>query len=188
MVWIFVGPPGAGKGTQAVLLAEHLAVPHLSTGDLLRRAVKDGTELGRKARSYMEAGDLVPDALILDMVREALEGKSGCILDGFPRNTAQADALGEMLEEIGLSLAGVIRLEVSVGVLVQRIAGRAAEGRADDTEDTVRNRLKVYEEQTAPLVDYYRDRGVLLDVQGEGTVEDIQARIREIVAERGAGS
>jgi adenylate kinase len=185
MVWIFLGPPGAGKGTQAKLLAGHLGVPHLSTGDLLRKAVKADSELGRKAKSYMEAGELVPDGLILDMVREALRGAPGCILDGFPRNAVQADALADLLGGIGLSLAGVLRLEVQEKVLVERIAGRATqEGRSDDAEKTVRNRLKVYEEQTSPLVEYYRGKGLLVDVAGVGTVEGIQERIREVVAQR----
>jgi adenylate kinase len=184
MIWILLGPPGAGKGTQAKLLAEHLQVPHVSTGDLLREAVARGTERGRKARSYMEAGDLVPDPLILGMVREQLTdgpAAAGCILDGYPRNRAQAEALDEMLGEIGQRIAGVLDLEVPDDEIVRRIAGRAAdEGRTDDTEQTVRNRLRVYSEQTAPLVAYYDGRGALRRVPGVGTVEEIRDRIRQI--------
>jgi adenylate kinase len=191
MVWIFLGAPGAGKGTQADLLAGHLGVTHVATGDLLRRAVKEGTPLGRKAKAYMEAGELVPDDLILGLVREALTGdaRAGCILDGYPRNTAQAASLDRMLDDVGQEVAGVISLSVSPDTLVARIAGRArAEGRADDAEETVRNRLRVYQEQTAPLVDYYRGRGGLREVDGEGTVEQIQARIREIVGAAAGGA
>jgi adenylate kinase len=187
MIWIFLGAPGAGKGTQADRLSDHLGIAHISTGDLLRAAVKEGTELGRKAKAFMDKGDLVPDDLILGMVREALTGraKDGCILDGYPRNTAQAASLDGMLADVGKEIAGVINLKVAEDTLVQRIAGRAeAEDRADDTEETVRNRLKVYDEQTAPLVDYYRGRGGLQEVDGEGTIDEIQARIRDIV---GAG-
>jgi len=193
MIWIFLGAPGAGKGTQADRLAEHLGLRHVSTGDLLRRAVADGTPLGRKAESYMKAGELVPDALILGLVREVLTGPGdgGCILDGYPRNAAQAASLDGMLEDIGQEIAGVINLNVSEETLVRRIAGRAREeGRADDdSEATVRNRLRVYEEQTAPLVDYYRGRGGLREVEGEGSIDEIQARIREVVgaATGGAG-
>lgn len=189
MVWIFLGPPGAGKGTQAVLLAEHLGVPHVSTGDLLRSAVARGTELGKKARSIMETGNLVPDDLVLGLVREVLGGRKGCILDGFPRTVVQADGLAVLLRELGLELAGVLRLDVAEEVLVERIARRAqAEDRADDSEETVRNRLRVYEKQTAPLTDYYRERGRLMDVAGEGSIEEIQSRIRETVAKAAPGA
>ena len=188
MVWIFLGAPGAGKGTQADLLAEHLGVAHIATGDLLRKAVKQGTDLGRKAKAFMDAGELVPDHLILGLVREALTGdaRDGCILDGYPRNTAQAASLDRMLEDVGQEIAGVLSLKVSADTLVARIAGRAVvEDRTDDTEATVRKRLRVYQEQTAPLVDYYRGRGGLREVDGEGTVAQIQTRIRGVV---GAGA
>jgi len=188
MVWIFLGPPGAGKGTQAALLAEQLAVPHISTGDLLRGAVAKDTELGRKARSYMETGELVPDELMLGLVRDILDRAKGCILDGFPRTAVQADALAGMLRELGLEIRGVLRLDVPDQVLVDRIAGRAREeSRTDDSQETVRNRLKVYAEQTAPLVDYYRSAGKLVEVDGEGSIPEIQARIREITSRAAGG-
>jgi adenylate kinase len=185
LVWIFLGPPGAGKGTQAKLLSEHLGVAHVSTGDLLRKAVAAGTALGQQAKAYMEKGDLVPDALLLGLVKEALVGpaKKGCILDGYPRNQAQAEALDRLLSEVGQSLAGVMELRVSEQVLVDRIAGRAqAEGRVDDSKETVRNRLRVYERETAPLVAYYQGRQALIPVAGEGTVEEIQLRLRRATA------
>lgn len=188
MIWILLGPPGAGKGTQAKLLAEHLGIPHLSTGDLLRRAVEEGTEVGRKARSYMEAGELVPDALLLGLVRSRLtDGATagGCILDGYPRNRAQAESLGAMLGEIGQEIAGVVDFEVPEEELVRRIAGRAAdEGRTDDTEETVRNRLRVYAEQTEPLIAYYAERGALEAVDGVGSIEAVQDRVRAAVEAR----
>jgi adenylate kinase len=139
----------------------------------------------------MDAGELVPDHLILGLVREALTGdaQDGCVLDGYPRNTAQAASLDRMLEEVGQEIAGVIGLKVSADTLVARIAGRArAEDRSDDAETTVRNRLRVYQEQTAPLVDYYRGRGGLREVNGEGSIEQIQARIREIVGAAAGGA
>jgi len=191
VIWIFLGAPGAGKGTQADRLADHLGIAHVSTGDLLRKAVKNGTDLGRKAQAYMDRGDLVPDDLILGMVREALTGpaKDGCILDGYPRNTAQAASLDGMLADLGREITGIINLKVGEDTLVARIAGRAqAEDRADDTEETVRNRLKVYEEQTRPLVDYYRGRGGLQEIDGEGTIDEIQARIRGIVGAVAGGA
>jgi adenylate kinase len=187
MIWVFLGAPGAGKGTQAKLLAEHLGIPHVSTGDLLRAAVSEGTELGRKARSYMEAGELVPDELMLGIVRASLEKSEaarGCILDGYPRNVSQAESLDGMLREIGQEIGCVVNLEVSEQELMRRIAGRQGdEGRVDDDEATLRNRLRVYEAQTAPLVNYYGERGVLRRVPGEGSVEEIQERIRGIAAE-----
>ncbi len=190
MIWIFLGPPGAGKGTQAKLLAADLGIEHVSTGDLLRKAIDADTELGRKAKSYMERGELVPDALLLGLVRETLEGpaRRGCILDGFPRNLAQAEALGRMAQEVGHAITGVLEMQVPEQVLVDRIAKRAAaEGRPDDSVATVRHRLRVYSEQTAPLVEYYRTRGALQSISGEGSIEDIQARIRVLTRDgRGA--
>jgi adenylate kinase len=188
-VWVFLGPPGGGKGTQAELLSKERDLAHISTGDLLRTAMEEGTELGKKAKAFVQAGDLVPDDLILDMVREALEGSAdrGCILDGYPRNTTQAEALERVLDEAGWKISGVVELQVAEKVLTDRIAGRAAaENRADDTEATVRNRLKVYRDKTAPLTDFYRKRGLLIGIDGEGTIEEIQDRIREATGGAGA--
>jgi adenylate kinase len=188
MIWILLGPPGAGKGTQAKMLAEHLGAEHVSTGDLLRRAVAEGTELGRKAKSFMEAGELVPDGLILGMVREKLGSGSagGWILDGYPRNRVQAESLAGMLGEVGETIACVVDLQVPEDELVRRIAGRAAdEGRADDTEETVRNRLRVYREQTQPLIDYYGGRGLLQAVDGVGGIEEIGSRVQAVAGAAG---
>lgn len=191
MIWILLGPPGAGKGTQAKMLAEHLGAEHVSTGDLLRRAVAEGTALGRKARSSMEAGELVPDELILGMVRERLRQGSGggWILDGYPRNRAQAESLAAMLGETDESIGCVVDLEVPEDELVRRIAGRAAdEGRADDTEETVRNRLRVYREQTQPLIDYYGGQGLLRTVDGVGGIPEIAARVQAVAGAAGRTS
>jgi adenylate kinase len=191
MIWIFLGAPGAGKGTQAVRLAEELGVPHISTGDLLRRAIAAGDELGKRARSYIEAGALVPDELLLELVRSVLasaETAHGCILDGYPRNLAQAESLDEILASLGRKLTGVVSLEVAEETLVARIAGRRSdEARADDDEETMRTRLRVYREQTAPLEDYYRKRGYLREVHGEGTIDEVAERVRRVVRESPAG-
>jgi adenylate kinase len=155
----------------------------------LRRAVREGTPLGAKVKALMDRGELVPDALLLDLVRETLEARpapEGWVLDGYPRNLAQAESLDEMLAQIGIRLGGVLNLEVADGVLVTRLAKRAAlENRTDDSEETVRNRLRVYERQTEPLVDHYAGRGTLRRIDGEGTVEEVQARVRRACASPG---
>jgi adenylate kinase len=152
---------------------------------LLRRAVREGTELGRKAKDFMDRGELVPDSLLLDLVRETLQSRPappGWILDGYPRNRSQAESLTRMLEEIGIGLGGVLNLRVNPEVLVDRLRKRAAlENRVDDTEETVKNRLRVYEDQTAPLVDFYRGRGVLREVDGVGSVDEVQLRVSAAV-------
>ncbi len=154
---------------------------HVSTGDLLRRAVREGTDLGKKAKGFMDRGELVPDSLLLDLVRECLETEprpAGWILDGYPRNLAQAESLARVMDEIGIALGGVLCLEVSEEAIVDRLSKRALlENRTDDSEATVKNRLRVYEEQTAPLVDFYRSRKALRGIPGEGTVEEVQARV-----------
>ncbi len=205
---ILLGPPGAGKGTQAKLLVDRLEIPQVSTGDMLRAAVKDGTPLGREAKAYMDRGALVPDAVIIGLVRERLQQPDctrGCILDGFPRTVAQAEALGSTLEALRASLDHVLSLEVPPEDLVLRIAGRRTcrncgamyhvrfspskvEGRCDacggptyqrddDREETVRRRLQVYTEQTAPLVSFYEARSLLRRVSGTGEIAEIFQRI-----------
>jgi adenylate kinase len=174
---LFLGPPGAGKGTQAALLAERQQLLHLSTGDLLRAEVKAGSALGLEAEAVMARGELVSDALVLAIVRNRLEGhQGGWLLDGFPRNLAQAEALDTLLAELDQRIERVLLLELEDGVLIQRLLSR---GRADDNEAVIRNRLVVYQEQTAPLVQHYRSLGLLQSVEASGTVEEIAERIQE---------
>ena len=174
---VLLGAPGSGKGTQAVLLREKLAVPHISSGELLRSAVKAGTGLGQKAKVVMDRGELISDDIMLGLIKERLsleDAKDGFILDGYPRNIAQAEALDELLGHLGRPLDEVLQINVDTELVVKRIARRAAEeDRSDDTEEVVRNRLRVYAKLSAPVVDYYTDKGVLSVVLGEGTAEEV---------------
>jgi adenylate kinase len=178
---VLLGAPGSGKGTQATRLKETLQLAHISTGDLLRAAVAAGTPLGLKAKQVMERGELVSDDLMLGMLEERLaqpDVGNGFILDGYPRNIAQARALDELLARIGQPVDMAVQLDVGTELLIQRLAGRAtAEGRADDTPDAVRNRLRVYSDQTAPVIDYYREQGKLICVFGVGAMEEITQRV-----------
>lgn len=179
---VLVGPPGAGKGTQAAVLSEQLAVPHISTGDLFRANIGNSTPLGQKAKSYMDAGELVPDEVTNEMVRERLaepDAQEGFLLDGYPRNTAQADVLGGILAENGMELTAVMRFDVGEEELVHRMLER---GRSDDTEDVIRRRLAVYESETAPLLEYYKDKVVTVDAMG--SVDEITARAIEALRTR----
>lgn len=178
---VLLGAPGSGKGTQATRLKEQLGVPHISTGDLLRAAVAAGTPLGLQAKAVMERGELVSDEIVLGMLEERFSQPDiarGFILDGYPRNLAQASALDALLQRLHLPVDVAVQLDVSTELLVQRIAGRAqAEGRADDTPEAVANRLRVYSDQTAPVIDYYRERGRLVCVYGVGAMEEVSDRI-----------
>lgn len=180
-VILFMGPPGAGKGTQAARLAEARDLKQLSTGDILRANVAGGTELGTKAKGFMDAGELVPDDLIIDMVRSELadSGEVRVLFDGYPRNPAQAEQLDGLLKELGAELSAAIVLEVEHDEVVRRLLQRAEEqGRSDDNEQTIRHRLGVYAEQTEPLLDYYAEAGKLHRVDGTGSVADVEQRIR----------
>ena len=182
---VLLGPPGSGKGTQATRLKEHLGIAHISTGDLLRAEVAAGTELGKQAKAVMDAGNLVSDDILLGMLESRLgqaDVAKGFILDGYPRNVAQANALDALLAKIGQPLDAVVQLDVASELLVQRIAGRAAEqGRADDNPESGRQRLQVYTDQTAPVVDFYAARGTLARVDGVGGLEEVEARIHAAI-------
>jgi adenylate kinase len=207
---ILLGPPGAGKGTQAQFLTEDYGIPQISTGDMLRAAVKAGTPMGLKAKEYMGQGALVPDDVVVGIVKERLQQgdcANGFILDGFPRTVPQADALAANLKQLGKEIDAVIALSVDTDALVERLAGRRTcpvcgagyhlkydppreEGkcdkcgaaliqRDDDKEETVRNRMRVYAEQTQPLIDYYAAAGVLVEVDGMASIEEVRATIKE---------
>lgn len=182
---VLLGAPGSGKGTQATRLREHLQVPHISTGELLRAAVASGSALGLQAKAVMEAGNLVSDDIVLGMLEERLlkpDTGNGFILDGYPRNLAQAHALDGLLDRIGQPADVAVQLDVATELLVGRLSGRAKlEGRADDSPDAVRKRLAVYSEQTAPVVDFYRNQGKLACVHGEGGMDDVFVRILEAI-------
>ncbi|MGN6225825.1 MAG: adenylate kinase [Dyella sp.] len=179
---VLLGAPGSGKGTQATRLKTEFAVPHISTGDMLRAAVAAGTPLGMKAKAVMDAGHLVSDDILLGMLEERLaqdDARNGFILDGYPRNLAQASALDELLAKIGQPLDAVVKLEVPNAAIIERCELRfAAEGRADDNPDTVRRRLGVYAEQTAPVADFYARRGKLQVVDGVGDLDEVTARVK----------
>ncbi|CAM5273263.1 MULTISPECIES: adenylate kinase [Streptomyces] len=215
---VLVGPPGAGKGTQAAFLAQNLSIPHISTGDLFRANISQQTELGKLAKSYMDAGNLVPDEVTIAMAKDRMEqpdAENGFLLDGFPRNVSQAEALDELLETESMQLDAVLDLEVPEDEVVKRIAGRrvcrnesahvfhvtykppAKEGvcdvcggelyqRDDDSEETVRKRLEVYHTQTEPIIDYYKAQGLVVTISALGKVEDVTTRAMEAL-KRGEG-
>ncbi|MEU0036423.1 MULTISPECIES: adenylate kinase [unclassified Streptomyces] len=208
---VLVGPPGAGKGTQAAFLAKNLGIPHISTGDLFRANISQGTELGKQAKAYMDAGNLVPDEVTIGMAKDRMEqpdAANGFLLDGFPRNVSQAEALDEMLKAESMRLDAVLDLEVPEDEVVKRIAGRRIcrkdsshvfhveykkpqqDGvcdvcggelyqRDDDSEETVRTRLEVYHTQTEPIIDYYKAQGLVVTISALGKVEEVTARAME---------
>jgi adenylate kinase len=178
---VVLGPPGAGKGTQAVRIAEQFACADVATGDIFRANVAEGTELGRAAQEYMDRGDLVPDHVVIAMVMERLAERdcdSGFVLDGFPRTVAQAEALDRRLAELGSPLEAALSFDVTEEELLRRLAGRAAaQHRADDAEQTIRHRLEVFAIKTRPLIDYYAHRGLLVNVDAIGPIEVVTKRI-----------
>lgn len=175
---VLLGPPGAGKGTQGVRLAKELGITHLATGDVLRAEVAAGSELGKLAKQYMDRGDLVPDDVIIGMIKSRLGGQSGMVLDGFPRTLPQAEALDRALEESGMPLDRAVYFDVDRDELVKRLVNRGTEqGRSDDTPETITRRMDVYEKQTAPVLDYYRGSGRVSEIDGMGTPDDVFKRL-----------
>lgn len=206
MRFVLLGPPGAGKGTQAVMLAKHFHIPHISTGDILRANVSQGTDLGIAAKSYMDKGELVPDEVLIGIIRDRLQESDcdgGFMLDGFPRTIPQADALADILGELEMPLDAVIDIDVSDNALVERLSGRricqkcgvsyhlifnppvnnicscggGLYQRVDDSEESIKNRLKVYHSLTKPLIDYYKSKGLLKSINGEAEINIIQNNI-----------
>jgi adenylate kinase len=173
---VLVGPPGAGKGTQAEFISAHFSIPHISTGDIFRANLSAGTPLGLEAKGYMDKGDLVPDSLTTAMVKDRLQQgdvATGFLLDGFPRTTGQAQALDEILREINSPLDVVLEMEADEEEIVSRLLAR---GRSDDSEEVVRHRLKVYADQTAPIISYYKNAGILRTINGLGSVAEVTHR------------
>jgi adenylate kinase len=187
--FLIVGPQGSGKGTQGVRIAEAFGVPSISTGDVFRENISGGTELGRRVQAIVEAGDLVPDELTCELVRDRLsqtDAAHGFLLDGFPRNRAQVDDLDAFLASRGESLDAVIELSVPRGESIARLRQRAIDqGRTDDTEEVIANRLAIYERETAPILDVYRDHGLVVQVDGVGTLDEVTERIFAALAARG---
>jgi len=186
---LIIGPPGAGKGTQAALIAESFGIPAISTGDIFRFNVKNETELGKKAKAFMDRGEYVPDSLTNELVRDRLshdDAGRGFLLDGYPRTVDQVDELDAILNEMGRKLDVVIQLAADNDELVRRLASRAEiEGRADDTPEVIRRRLEVYDEQTAVLIDIYAGRGLVARIDGLGDIAEVTGRIIEALEARG---
>ena len=208
---VFLGPPGSGKGTQAQILAQKLGIPQVSTGDLLREAVSDNTPTGRKAKVYMDKGELVPDSIVIDLVRERIKDEHQFILDGFPRNVQQTERLDELLSQMQLPLNSVMNIEVPLPKLVERLSGRLTcsqcnaifhvqynppkkEGicdvcggqlyqRSDDTEAAITQRFETYKKQTEPVITHYKEKGTLINVDGTRTIEEISRDIEEKMRE-----
>jgi adenylate kinase len=186
---LLIGPPGAGKGTQAAKLAEAFNIPAISTGDIFRENVKNETDLGKQAKAFMDRGEYVPDSLTNDLVRDRLswdDAKEGFLLDGYPRTSDQVEELDRILASDGESLSAVVQITADTDEVVRRLLNRAIEqGRTDDTEDVIRHRLDVYAEQTAPLIEVFSNRQLVVEVDGLGAVEIVTARILEALASRG---
>ena len=186
---VLMGAPGAGKGTQAKLLQEQLSLPQVATGDLFRANLKQETELGKLAKTFMDRGDLVPDEVTIAMVKDRLEQddcSNGAILDGFPRSPAQADALNDLLVEFSGTINVVPFIHVDQEILIARLLKRAEiEGRADDNEETIRTRMRVYEESTAPLIEFYEAKGIVKRVDGQRSIEEVNADLLQAISDSG---
>ncbi len=205
---VLFGPPGAGKGTQAKFISEEFNIPHISTGDILRENVREGTPLGKKAKAYMDKGELVPDNILIDIIKDRLQKpdtRKGFLLDGYPRTLKQAEALDRILDDINKNLDSVVNVDVSASELVRRLSGRRTcrscgatyhiksnppkvpgicdqcggelYQRADDTEAAIKNRIEVYKKQTQPLIDYYKKKGLLIDIDGEREIDEVRSDI-----------
>lgn len=180
---VFLGPPGAGKGTQAAMLTDELGYQHLSTGDMIRDEMARGTELGQFAKTFYDKGNLVPDETVIDMIKFRLADAADVILDGFPRTVVQAATLDDELSKIGVSLDRVIFFRVDVEELVERLEKRREiEGRVDDEPEAIRRRMDVYNRETAPVVDYYRDNDRVTEIDALGTIEGVRERLTEAIA------
>jgi adenylate kinase len=182
---VILGPPGAGKGTQAKRISTETAIPHIATGDMLRVAMEEQTEMGVRIKPIYDAGDLVPDDLMIELIRERLslsDTTDGFILDGFPRNVAQAEALDRMLEEIDRELTAVLYFQVPDELAVERLHVRALqEGRTDDTPEIIRHRLEVFHQSTEPVVEYYRSKGILVGIHAERPIDAVFAEVQEVL-------
>ena len=182
---VILGPPGAGKGTQATRISTETAIPHIATGDILRVAMDEQTEMGVRIKPIYDAGDLVPDDLMIELIRERLgmsDTTDGFILDGFPRNVAQAEALDRMLEEIDRELTAVLYFQVPDELAVERLHVRALqEGRTDDTPEIIRHRLEVFHQSTEPVVEYYRSKGILVGIHAERPIDAVFAEVQEVL-------
>jgi len=179
---VLLGPPGAGKGTQAVLLAKTKKIPHISTGDMMRAAIAAGSESGKRLKQYLDKGELVPDALVIEIIKDRLsqaDCKGGFLLDGFPRTVEQASALDKLLSQLKMGLTHVLEVSVPDDVLIERIRKRGADGsgRSDDTVEVATKRLQVYKTQTAPVTDYYNKHGKVIKIEGLGSIEEVSARL-----------
>jgi adenylate kinase len=185
---ILMGPPGAGKGTQAKVIATHFSIPAISTGDIFRANVAGRTELGKEAQRYMDAGEYVPDEVTNAMVKDRIslpDAEPGFLLDGYPRTLAQVDSLDEMMKDLGQEMDAVVVLAAQRDELVNRLLQRAhVEGRADDTEEVIRRRQEIYDEQTAPLIEVYEERGLLVEVDGMGEIDAVTHRIFQALESR----
>lgn len=183
---LIIGPPGAGKGTQAARIAEERQLPAISTGDIFRENIRNSTELGQEAKQYIDAGNLVPDSVTNRMVRDRLgqeDAREGFLLDGYPRNPAQVEELDRILADLGQDIDAVLLLTADQEELVQRLLKRAEEqGRSDDTEDVIRHRLEVYEKETAPVVDLYEQRGLVRRIDGLGGIDEVTQRLLDVLS------